>query len=90
MTFTVYILECSDSTYYVGCTNNLQKRLQEHNHQKKGARYTKIRRPVVLKHHEEFTTLSQARKREAEIKRWKRSEKEKLFLFIDRQIVFVK
>lgn len=71
----VYILECADSTLYVGCTNNLEKRFKEHNSSKSGAHYTKIRRPVVLKHKEEFETLAEARAREAELKRLSRQEK---------------
>ncbi len=79
MDFFVYILECSDKTYYVGSTSNLEKRLHQHNHTKNGAHYTKIRRPVILKHQESYATLAEARKREAELKRWKRDRKEKLF-----------
>jgi putative endonuclease len=71
----VYILECADKTLYVGCTNNLEKRLSEHNKSKCGAHYTKIRRPVVLKYFEIFENLAEARKREAEIKRWPRENK---------------
>lgn len=74
MHFT-YILECADKSLYVGCTNNPEKRLHEHNHLKSGAHYTKIRRPVILKYLETFETLSEARKREAEIKRWPREKK---------------
>lgn len=74
MYFT-YILQCADNTLYVGCTNNIEKRLREHNHSKKGAHYTKIRRPVVLLYQETYTNLSDARHREAEIKRMKREEK---------------
>jgi putative endonuclease len=74
MHFT-YILECADETLYVGCTNNLEKRLVEHNNSKKGAHYTKIRRPVILKYKDEFKTLGEARKREAEIKKWSRAKK---------------
>ncbi len=73
--YFVYILECSDSTLYVGCTNNLEKRLKQHNESKGGAHYTKIRRPVVLKYFEEFKTLKQAMAREAELKRLKRKQK---------------
>ncbi len=73
--FFAYILECSDKTFYVGCTNNLEKRLNQHNNSKSGAHYTKIRRPVVLKYHETFSTLLEARRREAEIKRFKRDKK---------------
>ena len=75
MTHHVYILECADKSLYVGCTNNLQKRLVEHNGLKCGAHYTKIRRPIVLKYSESFETLAEARKREAEIKRWPREKK---------------
>ena len=77
MYFT-YILQCSDKSLYVGCTNNLEKRLHQHNNSKSGAHYTKIRRPVFLKYSEAFRTLSKARGREAEIKRWKRDDKLKL------------
>lgn len=73
--FYTYILRCSDSTLYVGATNDLTKRLHQHNHAKAGAHYTKIRRPVALIHSEEFETLAKARAREAEIKRMKREEK---------------
>ena len=79
MSFFVYILECSDGTYYTGCTNDLEKRLRQHNVTKSGAHYTKIRRPVVLKYSEQFETLLEARTREAEIKRLKREEKKKLW-----------
>ena len=46
----VYVLECADTTLYVGCTNDLEKRLKQHNGAKAGAHYTKIRRPVILKY----------------------------------------
>ena len=73
--FYTYILECSDKTLYVGCTNNLEKRLAQHNNSKQGAHYTKIRRPVILKYSEKFKTLLKARRREAEIKSWGRKKK---------------
>ena len=79
MPFFTYILQCADKTYYIGCTNNLEKRLKEHNQSKSGAHYTKIRRPVILKHSEKFDTLLKARSREAEIKRWRRERKESLW-----------
>lgn len=72
---TVYILECADGTLYVGCTNDFKKRLHEHNHAKRGAHYTKIRRPVKPVHCEEFSALAPARAREAAIKRMTRAEK---------------
>lgn len=76
--FFVYILKCSDGTYYTGSTNDLNKRLKEHNFSKNGAHYTKIRRPVMLIHFEEFSSYSDARKREGELKRLTRKEKEML------------
>lgn len=79
MSFYVYILQCSDKSYYVGCTNNLEKRLRQHNESKWGAHYTKIRRPVTLLYQEEYGNLLQARRREAEIKGWRRQKKEALF-----------
>jgi len=75
MPYFVYILKCADESLYVGCTNNLEKRIKQHNNSKSGAHYTKIRRPVVLKYSEKFQTLLNARRREFEIKRWKREKK---------------
>jgi putative endonuclease len=73
--FCVYILECSDATFYIGSTNNLEKRLREHNSGKRGAHYTKIRRPVQLRYFEQYENLSQTRKREAELKKLSRAKK---------------
>ena len=73
--YHVYILECADKSLYVGCTNNLKKRIKQHNDSKWGAHYTKIRRPVKLVHSENFKTLVEARKREQEIKGWRREKK---------------
>ncbi len=75
MTNFVYILECADKSLYVGSTNNLEKRLKEHNNSKNGAHYTKIRRPVFLRYSETFSTLGEARKREVEVKKWPRNKK---------------
>lgn len=75
MTYFVYILECADKSLYVGCTNNLDKRLEQHNNSKRGAHYTKIRRPVILKYSEKYETLIEARGREKEIKGWRRDKK---------------
>ncbi|MFA6554017.1 MAG: GIY-YIG nuclease family protein [Candidatus Paceibacterota bacterium] len=75
---TTYILLCSDSTFYIGSTNDLEKRLHQHNHAKSGAHYTKIRRPVRLVWSEEHPTLAEARAREVVLKRLTRKEKEEL------------
>ncbi len=79
MYFT-YILECADKSLYVGCTNDLKRRIEEHNNSKYGAHYTKIRRPVILKYSEQFETLKEARRREAELKGWRREKKITLIL----------
>jgi len=73
--FYVYILKCADTTLYVGSTNNLEKRLKEHNTSKNGAHYTKIRRPVKLYYHEICLSYADVRKREGELKRLSRQEK---------------
>jgi len=78
MPYVTYILQCADGSFYVGCTNNLEKRIKQHNESKWGAHYTKIRRPVALKHSEEFKTLKEARQRESEIKGWRREKKSAL------------
>ena len=75
MVHFTYILECADKTLYVGCTNDIKKRLKQHNGAKAGAHYTKIRRPVTLKYFERFRTLAKARAREGELKRLTRAQK---------------
>ncbi|MBI1838856.1 MAG: GIY-YIG nuclease family protein [Candidatus Colwellbacteria bacterium] len=79
--YYVYILECADSSLYVGCTNDLDKRIKQHNESELGAHYTKIRRPVKLKYFEQFNTLIKARRRESEIKGWRREKKLNLIKF---------
>jgi putative endonuclease len=73
--FFVYILECSDKTLYTGWTNNIERRVREHNHGKTGARYTRSRRPVKAVYVEIYSTLSGALKREARIKKLSRIQK---------------
>ena len=78
MTYFVYLLQCSDETYYCGYTTNLLKRVNAHNVSKVGAKYTRSRRPVVLKHAENFTSRGDALKREYQIKKLSHKEKVKL------------
>lgn len=73
-----YILRCSDDTLYCGMTNDLAKRIKEHNGSKKSAKYTSGRRPVKLVYHENFPTIQEALKRESEVKKWTKSKKEVL------------
>ncbi|MCY6354655.1 GIY-YIG nuclease family protein [Clostridium sp. ZS2-4] len=75
----VYILECSDKTYYTGWTKDLEKRINAHN-TGKGAKYTRGRLPVKVIYFEQYITKSQAMKREYQIKKMSRKEKEKLII----------
>lgn len=77
--YFTYILHCSDDTFYTGITTDLERRLLEHNtDDKKWAKYTKNRRPVTLIYSEIFQNRSEASKREYEIKKMKREEKNTL------------
>jgi len=71
----VYILRCADQTLYTGITTNIARRVHEHNAKTKGAKYTKVKRPVTLVYQEPATSRSHALKREAEMKRLSRKEK---------------
>ena len=72
-----YMVRCSDHTYYIGYTNNLEKRIQAHN-AGKGAKYTKGRGPVELVYYEEYEEKKDAMHREWEMKRLPRRKKESL------------
>lgn len=75
MSYFVYILECSDKTLYTGITKDINKRLEEHNSNEKGAKYTKARRPVKLLYEESSLNRSTASKREYEIKKFTKLQK---------------
>ena len=75
----VYIVECSDGTFYTGYTKNLKRRLKEHN-SGEGAKYTRGRYPVKLRYQERFSSRSQAQKKEYQIKQLPRIKKEELFV----------
>ena len=74
-----YLAECSDGSLYAGTCMDVQVRESTHN-AGKGAKYTRSRLPVKIVYTEKFRTLSDARKREAEVKRWTRGRKENLCL----------
>lgn len=80
--FFMYILKSVNlGTYYVGCTNNIDKRLKQHNSSAGINRYTKGKGPWIVIYNEEYSSLSEARHREKQIKSWKkRSAIEKLIL----------
>jgi len=75
MSYYVYILECSDKTLYTGIATDIERRLDEHNNSDKGAKYTKIRRPLKLVYSEKSENRSSASKREYEIKKLSREKK---------------
>lgn len=72
----VYILRCADKTFYTGIATDIERRLNEHNHNDRlAAKYTRVRRPVELVYSETFVSRSVASKREYEIKQLTRDEK---------------
>ncbi|PXV68667.1 GIY-YIG nuclease family protein [Halanaerobium congolense] len=73
----IYVVECSDGSFYTGYTTDVERRLEEHN-AGQGAKYTRGRLPVKLRHQESFKNRSLAQKREYEIKQLPRSKKEEL------------
>ena len=75
----VYILRCKDNSLYTGITNNLERRLIEHNDnspKSKAARYTRARQPVNLVYSENCQDRIEASKREYAIKKLSRAKKE--------------
>lgn len=75
MPYFIYIAQGTDSSFYTGYTVNVEKRIQEHNVGKRGAKYLRGKTPVKLMYSETFETKSEALKREAEIKTWTREQK---------------
>lgn len=75
--WVVYILECSDSSFYIGITNDLERRIKTHNNGK-GAKYTKSRSPVSLICYWGVSDRSEASKWEYKLKKLKRKQKESL------------
>jgi|ERR1035437_450547 putative endonuclease len=73
----MYILECSDGSYYTGSTNNLELRLKQHANGE-GANHTKNRLPVKLVYCEEFSRIDEAFYREKQVQGWSRKKKEAL------------
>lgn len=74
----LYILKCNDGTYYTGVTNNLEKRIKEHNLGINAEAYTHSRRPVTLVWHELFNDFNLAFDWETRIKKWSVKKKEAL------------
>ena len=74
--FFVYIVECSDGTYYTGYTNNLERRLKQHITRKGGARYTKWKKAGSLVWSKEYKYSVHAMRAERKIKKLNRRQKE--------------
>ena len=77
----VYLAKCSDDTLYTGITNDLERRIKQHNGKLRGgARYTAARRPVIIVWSEKVDSRSLAQKREIEIRRLSKDQKIQLTL----------
>jgi putative endonuclease len=77
-TYYVYILECSDGSYYTGVTNNIDTRLAQHKSGENKHAYTYSRRPVKIVYCTSFNDINQAISFEKQIKGWNRRKKEAL------------
>jgi putative endonuclease len=76
MNYYIYILKCADDSLYTGITNDLRKRVEQHNGVRKGgAKYTRSHRPVHLAHIEKYASRSEATQREHKIKEMTHREK---------------
>lgn len=79
--WVVYLLRCADNSLYCGITNNLTKRLRQHNGELAGgAKYTKVRQPCQLVYSEESANRSHASQREYTIKQFSKAQKEALII----------
>ncbi|MBI4094953.1 MAG: GIY-YIG nuclease family protein [Candidatus Liptonbacteria bacterium] len=72
--YFVYIIRCSDKSFYTGITSDLKRRFKQHKN-KRGGNYTQSHRVEKIVYTEQFKTRSGALKRESEIKRWRREKK---------------
>lgn len=79
MSSFMYVVECSDKTWYTGYTTDIVRRIKTHN-AKKGAKYTRVRVPVKLLYFEEFETKSEATRAESLFKKLTRAKKEEYIL----------
>jgi putative endonuclease len=75
MVFYVYIVECSDGTFYTGFTSNVKRRIFQHNNNRYGAKSLRGKRPVKIIYSEKLNSKSIAMRREREIKGWNRKKK---------------
>jgi predicted GIY-YIG superfamily endonuclease len=74
----IYIVRCADASFYTGITNNIDRRIHQHNTNTAGSKYVRFRRPAILVYQEKISTRSKALKREAAIKKMTHNEKQSL------------
>lgn len=79
MEYFVYLLECCDNSSYVGVTNNLTRRMREHQEGVNSSCYTYSRRPVKIKYYLNFDNINDAIQIEKKLKKWSRAKKEAFF-----------
>lgn len=72
--YYVYIIQCADNSYYTGITNNLERRMAEHNSGIDSYCYTYKRRPLKLVFQQQFTEVTQAIAFEKQVKGWTRKK----------------
>jgi putative endonuclease len=77
----LYVLLCADGSYYTGVTTDTKRRLYEHNTTKRGAKYTKTRRPVSLIYVDKHADRSSAQKAEYNFKQLTRKQKDEYITF---------
>ena len=76
--WNLYILKCSDESFYTGITTNIERRVKEHNSSPKGSKYTRTRRPVKVIYVREYETKPEAAQEEYRIKKLTRQKKMEL------------
>ncbi|MCF0074429.1 GIY-YIG nuclease family protein [Dyadobacter sp. CY261] len=79
-TYYVYILRCADDSYYTGVTNDIERRLAEHNSGTNLGSYTSTRRPVEMVFCHEFNDIREAIAFEKQVKGWSRKKKEAIIV----------
>lgn len=79
MSYYLYILRTTSNTLYIGQTNNLERRLKEHQTKNsKSAKYVRYFDSVSLVYQEEYKTRTEAMRRESQLKKWTKAKKEAL------------
>ncbi len=71
----MYVVECSDGTLYTGVTKDIDRRVHEHNNTKRGAKYTRSRRPVTVVYRKPYSDWSEVLREEYKFKNLTRREK---------------